>query len=99
MNSQNERDFPAVRPFIEAMNIVITDNELDYLLNIGTGIYSFQEASAFSTLSNDKFYDMFESLKDKGFIKTEFNDKRDEVYTLNPIVIGWLEAQVPFFKG
>ncbi len=98
MNSQNERNFPAVLPLIEAMNLVLTPEELDYLVCIGTGIYTYSQASAASTLAGERFEMMFESLKGKGFIKTEYDDSDNEAYTLNPIIVGWIEGQVPFLK-
>jgi len=99
MNQQNERYFPPVPPLIESFNLVLTADELDYLLLMKTNRYTYEQAAALSKMPQDKFNVIFEALRAKGFIKTEYTANGEERYILHAIVVGWIEAQVPWLVG
>ena len=99
MDKQNERMTPATQPLLEALNIVLSSDELNYLLKKGTELHTYEQSSSFCDLPEEKFNSILESLKTKGFIKTKYSDNGDEKYILNPIVVGWLEGQVPYLIG
>jgi Dissimilatory sulfite reductase (desulfoviridin), alpha and beta subunits len=99
MNKQNKRPFPTFNSFLNAIDFVLTEDELDLLLKMGTDLYSYEQAAALSGISGEKFKSMFESLKQKGFLRTKYTETEEERYTLNPIVVGWFEAQVSHLIG
>ncbi len=99
MNKQNLRFFPPTRPMIEAMNVVLSDEELDYLLLLGPGHYTYEEAARVSKMPEEQFKPIFDSLKIKGFIHISYDENGNEIYRINAILVGWIEAQVPFLMG
>ena len=50
MNKQNRRLIPIAPPLVEMMDLVTTDDELDYLLKMGTGLYRHEQATAASSM-------------------------------------------------
>jgi len=44
MNKQNKRLIPVAGPLIEMMHLTATDDELDYLLALGTDKYDYARA-------------------------------------------------------
>jgi hypothetical protein len=44
MNKQGKRLLPVAPPLVEMMDLATTDDELDYLIKMGTGLYSYQQA-------------------------------------------------------
>ncbi|MDY6933817.1 MAG: 4Fe-4S binding protein [Spirochaetota bacterium] len=99
MNKQNERLFPPVQPLIDSFNLVIDSEELDFLLRMGTDKYTLQEAVSISKMSEDKTKSIINTLIGKGFITIKYNEKSEEHYVLNAIIVGWIEAQVPYLMG
>ncbi len=99
MNKQNKRPFPPVNSFLKIIDLVLTEDELDLLLHLRTDLYSYEQAAAVSDMNGEKFNSLFESLKQKGFIGTRYTETGEERYTLNPFIVGWYEAQVPYLKG
>jgi Pyruvate/2-oxoacid:ferredoxin oxidoreductase delta subunit len=99
MNKQNKRPFPPFNSFLKTIDLVLTEDELDLLLRLRTDLYSYEQAAVQSDLTSEKFNSMFESLKQKGFLGTKYTETGEERYTLNPFIVGWFEAQVPFLIG
>jgi len=65
MNKQNKRFMPPFDPILNTIDLVITPDELDLLLKMGTDLYSYEEVAALSSMSSEKFNPIFESLKQK----------------------------------
>jgi len=99
MNKQNERFLPIVRPLLEMLNLVLTSEELDYLLLMGTAPQTYEQAASLSTLLEDQFESLFETLQKKGFISIRYTENGEERYILNAILVGWIEGQVPYLMG
>lgn len=98
MNKQNQRFIPVAPPLVEMMDMVITDDELNYLLNMGTGLYDYEDAAQASTMPDEKFQSFFETMKRKGLVHIEFDDGKEE-YRLNAIAVGWYEAMMHYMVG
>lgn len=99
MNKQNERLIPVVPPLLDMLNLVLTSEELDYLLQLGTEPYTYEQAASLSNMPEDQFKIFFETLEKKGFIHIQFSEKGPERYILNAILVGWIEAQIPYLMG
>ncbi len=99
MNKQTQRLFPIVRPLVEMMDLVITDDEIEYLLQLGTKSYSYEEAAKVSNLPDDQFQSFFDRMKRKGLIHFELGENRTEVYRLNAIAVGWYEVMMHYNVG
>jgi ferredoxin len=99
MNKQNKRPFPPLDPTFKLIDCVLAGDELDLLLRLGTDAYSREQALAASSMSGDRFDALFEALQQKGFVGTRYEGTGEESYTLNPFLVGWFEAQVPYLIG
>jgi ferredoxin len=99
MNRQNKRFIPPFEPILESIDLVTTPEELALLLKMGTGLYSYEQALALSGMNTEKFNFLFEALKEKAFIKTNFSETGAEQHTLNPFIVGWFEGIVTYLLG
>ena len=99
MNKQNQRFFPIVQPLVEMMDLVITDDEIDYLLQLGTESYSYEVVASVSSLPAEKFRAFFDKLKRKGLIHIDFDKTGKERYRLNAIAVGLYEIMMHYNVG
>jgi len=93
MNKQNERFLPVIPPLLDMLDLVITSEELDYLITMGPHLYTYEQAASLSQMRDVEFSPFFETLKRKGFINIKLNEKGEERYQLNPLATGWYELQ------
>ena len=92
MNKQNKRFMPPFDPILKTIDLVITPEELDLLLKMGTDLYSYEQVAALSGMNSEKFNSLFESLKQKAFVGIKLSETNEERYTLHPFVVGWFEG-------
>ncbi len=98
MNKQNKKFFPPIDELLKSIDYVLTGEELGLLLRLGTDIYSYEKAAAVSGMDGE-FKPLFESLIQKGFIGIKYTQTDEERYSLQPIIVGWFEAQVSYLIG
>ena len=99
MNQQNRRAFQPLPSLLNTFDYVLADGEIDLLLRLGTELHSHEHALAVSGMNAGEFGAMFESLRQKGFIGTKYTETGEERYALQPIIVGWFEAQTSFLIG
>ncbi len=99
MNEQNKRLIPVVPPLVEMMDMVVTDSELDYLLNMGTRSYDYRQALDATDMAKDQFVDFFDNMQRKGFIHVQDGINGKPEYRLNAIAVGWYEVTVLNLMG
>lgn len=99
MNRQNERFIPIAPPLVRMMNLVTHDEELDYLLKMGTGLYDYETALAAGNLPKDQFKAFLDKMKRKGLIHVEVDSAGKEEYRLNAIAVGWYEVMMHYLVG
>jgi ferredoxin len=99
MNKQNVRFIPIAPPLVEMMDLVTTDEELDYLLKMGTGLYNYSQAATGSDMPEEQFQSFFDTMKRKGFIHVEYDNREKEEYRLNAIAVGWYEGMMHYIVG
>jgi len=98
MNKQNKRFWPPFFSLLSTLDLILSEDELNFLLKMRTGLYSYEQALAMSAMNKEKFNAIFESLRAKGFIGTKYETGQEQ-YTIHPFVVGWLEAIVPYMIG
>ena len=99
MNKQNQRLIPVAPPLIEMMDLVISDEEIDYLLQMGTGLYNYKKAAKASKMPIEQFQPFFDRMKRKGLVHIEIDKSGEEEYRLNAIAVGWYEAMTHYIVG
>ena len=99
MNRQNKRFMPPFDPILKTIDLMITPDELDLLLKMGTALYSYEQVVALSGMNSAKFNPLFESLKEKAFVGIKLTETGEEQYTLHPFIVGWFEGVVSYLIG
>lgn len=99
MNRQNRRYFPPVKAILESIDYLLTDEELQLLLRLGTDRYSYDQAVAASGMDPEPFRIIFDTLIKKGYIGIKYSESGEEGYSLHPFIVGWFEAHVPYLIG
>lgn len=99
MNKQNVRFIPVTSPLVEMMDMAVTDQELDYLLQLGTGHLSHEEAAEKSGMPSDDFERFFGILTRKGLMHRDLDSSGNARYRLNAIAVGWYEAMMHYLAG
>jgi hypothetical protein len=99
MNRQNRRFIPVAPPLVEMMHLVTTDEEIDYLLAMGTDHFGKERAQQRSDLPPEEFATFFETLCRKGLLHVEEGPDGRRRYRLNAIAVGWYEAMMHYLMG
>jgi len=99
MNRQNKRFMPPFDPILQTIDLIIEPEELNLLLKMGTGSYSFEQALALSGMNTEKFSVIFESVKQKAFLGIHETENGEERYSLHPFIVGWFEGVVTYLLG
>ena len=99
MNKQNQRFIVIAPPLMEMMHMTIEDDELDFLLKMGTGPNSPDAVRKISPLDNAGFQAFFDTLMRKGLIHKETGEPGKVQYRLNAIAVGWYEAMMHYLVG
>lgn len=99
MNKQNERLILIAPPLVDMMNLTTSDRELDFLLQLGTGLFTDEQAADISNMPKAQFRSFFDTLQRKGLIHTEHYGSGAEAYRLNAIAVGWYEAMMHYLVG
>ena len=92
MNKQNSSSIPVTRALLECFDVVITPEENEFLLKIGTDPLNYQQISVFSELSEESFHPFLQTCCEKGLIWTRYTEDQEELYILAPILLGWFEV-------
>ena len=53
MNKQNKRFIPPFDPILKTIDFVITEEELNLLLMMGTDMYSYEQVAALSNMNSE----------------------------------------------
>jgi len=99
MNKQNRRLIPIASPLIEMMHMTTTDQELDYLLQMGIGLYDYDHALKSAAMPKEQFHSFFDTMQRKGLVHIEYDSSGKEEYRLNAIAVGWYEAMMHYMMG
>ncbi len=99
MNKQNKRLLPVAPPLVEMMDLVTTDDELDYLLKMGLGLYDYEQAAEAADMPDEQFQSFFDTIQRKGLVHVELHESGKKEFRLNAIAVGWYEAMMHYIVG
>ncbi len=91
MNKQNVSSMPVTRELLDCFDLVITPEENEFLLKIGTERLNYDQISFYSTLPDETFRPFLERILRKGLVWIHYTEKGEELYELAPIMLGWFE--------
>ncbi len=99
MNKQNLRFIPVAPPLVDMMDLVIEDQELDFLLKMGTQSYDFDQARALSGMAANRFQSFFDAIQRKGYVHVGRDNDGNIAYRLAAIAVGWYETMMHYSIG
>ena len=99
MNKRNKRLIPVVPPILDMMDIMLENNEVEYLYRLSSRDYSYNHLQKISNKSFDQFNQLLDGLMKKGFLMVNIDYKKNEYYGLMPIVVGWIEVAEYYHRG
>lgn len=91
MNRQNSTFIPVTRALLDCFDVVVTPEENEFLLKIGTEPLDYRRLSSIAALPEESFRPFLKTLCEKGLIWTRYTAEEDELYVLAPILLGWFE--------
>ncbi len=91
MNKQNEIPVPVVSELIDCFDLVITEEEADFLIRMGAAAHTFEDLAKLSGKDADSFRPFLESLCKKGLVWFRDNEGGPRTYILAAILVGWFE--------
>lgn len=92
MNTRHRHPFPVTTPLLECFDIAISQQELAFLLKMGTEPLSYEKAIALSGMPEDAFRPFFENLARKGLVWPKATAGGEDVFVLPGIMLGWFEV-------
>ncbi len=91
MNRQNSKTIPVTRALLDCFDVVVTPDENEFLLKIGTEPQDYQQISSHSDLPEETFRLFLKAICEKGLIWTRYTEEQQELFYLAPILLGWFE--------
>ncbi len=91
MNKQNITSIPVTKELLACFDLVITPEENDFLLSMGTDALAYEQISSLSELPEQPFRSFLGTILKKGLVWTRPDGKGEERYILAPILVGWFE--------
>ncbi len=78
MKKQSQRFIPITPHLTEMMDMTATDEELNYLLPMGTDFYDYDHAVKNSGMTEDRFRPFFKTMRRKGLVHVEYDGSGNE---------------------
>lgn len=92
MNTRHRNPYPISEPLLDCLDHVLTSEEIDFLIEMGTDPYTYEQASSRTTLPGDRFKDFFEGLLRKGYIWPHDTPDETQWYKLPGLMLGAFEV-------
>jgi ferredoxin len=92
MNTRHQNPFPVSEPLLDCLDHILTSEEIDFLIEMGTDPYTYEQASSRTTLPEDRFKDFFEGILRKGYVWPHDTPDETQWYKLPGIMLGAFEV-------
>jgi len=91
MTKQSRRFMPVTGELINCFDLVLSTEETDFLISMGTDMLTYEEVEALFKPVGNGSKEIFDKLLGKGLIKIYYDNNGKEFYQLPGIVVGWFE--------
>jgi len=92
MNTRHENPYPVAEPLLSCLDHVLTSEEVDFLILMGTEPYTFEMAASRSSLPEERFPGFFETIIRKGYVWPHDTPDDTEWYRLPGFMLGAFEV-------
>jgi ferredoxin len=99
MNKRNVRVLPVIPLIIDLMDLMLENDEIDYLTQLSSRDYSYDDLLQLSDKPTEQFECFLDVLRKKGFIMVNIDQKGKEYFGLSPIAVGWVEMAEYYHRG
>ncbi len=90
MNTRHQNPFPITGELLGCFDVALSDEEVDFLLTMGTEPYTYEQAA--STSNSSDFPNFFERLIKKGLAWPQENKDGRALFALPGLMMGWFEV-------
>ncbi len=91
MRKQSFMMFPVGQKTMEMLDLIVTDQEAEFLLKVGTRGYTEGQLAWLSGMDAASFQPFFQGLLKKGLLSFHGDEPRKRIYHLAAMVVGWVE--------
>jgi ferredoxin len=92
MNTRHQNPFPVSEPLLDCIDHVLTSDEIDFLIAMGTDPYTYGQASSRSAMPEDRFKVFFDGLLRKGYVWPHDTPDETEWFKLPGFMLGAFEV-------
>jgi ferredoxin len=90
MNTRHQNPFPVNGELLGCFDVALSDEEVDFLLAMGTEPYTYEQAASKS--NSPAFPEFFERLARKGLAWPQGTKEGRKLFALPGIMLGWFEV-------
>jgi len=92
MNTRHQNPYPVAEPLLACLDIVLTDEEIDFLIAMGTEPYTYKGALARSSVEEERFETFFNGIVRKGYAWPHDTGDGVQWYRLPGFMLGAFEV-------
>ena len=92
MNTRHQNPFPVSEPLLACLDIVLTSEEIDFLIEMGTDPYTYPMALSKSSMPEERFKGFFEGIIRKGYAWPHDTPDDTQWYRLPGFMLGAFEV-------
>ncbi len=92
MNTRHQNPYPLSEPLLDCMDIVLTTEEVDFLIEMGTEPYTYEQAVSRTSMSKDRFRDFYNGILRKGYAWPHDTPDEGQWYKLPGFMLGAFEV-------
>jgi len=92
MNTRHQNPYPLSEPLLDCLDLVLTKEEVDFLLEMGTEPYNYEQAVSRTSMSEETFRDFFDGILRKGYAWPHDTPDEEQWYKLPGFMLGAFEV-------
>ena len=92
MNTRHQNPYPLSEELLSCLDLVLTSEEVDFLIGMGTDPYTFDQALSRSAMPEDRFRGFFDGILRKGYAWPHDTPGEEQWYRLPGFMLGAFEV-------
>jgi ferredoxin len=92
MNTRHQNPYPVAEPLLACLDLVLTDEEVDFLIEMGTEPYTYEGALGGSSMREEDFKTFFNGIVRKGYAWPHDTGDAVQWYRLPGFMLGAFEV-------
>jgi len=92
MNARHQNPYPVSKPLLACLDFVLTSEEVDFLIEMGTDPYTYQQAFSRNSMLEERFKKLFDGILRKGYAWPHDTPDGVQWYKLPGFMLGAFEV-------